>query len=408
VENNPAFLSLFSAYTGGPDSLGAKFRAAINEEQASSPLIVCTSQYLLVYPGNGEDPSMLPFRLQTKGFVELTAISHIGPAIATLAQMKAMNKEWESHARVLLNTTQAVKAANSESFWKDFVAGEAFAGREGNIAAMVNYACDMAIHFLKTVLADPNRLSARFVQDAFLEVGDTNPNATTPSYATTRSYNSTLPAWNGTISYNKIMIATFFLNGLDSAHRIQNWLNQYNIDWTNAQIIITGQAGRPSAGVTLSTNSIVGVLAQSIPELPLERLYIVPHGPVPEIQNGTADTLREHEASFRETWSSLLGYSKMGESMFVGYPAFKIQENLHPIINSSTTSVSELPKIMAPDDWLSMVTRLRVTLEDPRQTLSSCVTDYAAQQLYENDFDLQKIVVTGLDGYDYVSGRARA
>lgn len=402
VDPNPAFGSLFSAYTGGPDSLGFQFRTAITEAQASSPLIVCTSAYILIYPGNGQDPSMLPFRLQTKGFVELTSISHIGPAIATLAQMKALNKEWKSHAQNLLNATQAVKGANSESFWRDFVGGEAFVGREASIAAMTNYACDMTIHFLRTVLADPNKLTSRFVQETFLEAGDSRLNATTPAY------NTTLPAWNGTISFNKIMIATFFLNGLDTAYRLQNWLNQYNIDWANAQVLITGQAGRPSAGVTLSTNSMVGVLAQSFPEFPLERLYIAPHGPTPDIQNGTADSLLQYEEQFRGLWGALLGYAELGAEMFVGYPAYKIQDNVNPIINSSTTAVSELPKVMAPDDWLSMVTRLRVTLEDARQTLSSCVADYAAQQLYENNFDLEKVNVAGLDGYDYVSGRAKA
>ncbi|KAF2273830.1 uncharacterized protein EI97DRAFT_479940 [Westerdykella ornata] len=386
VDQNPAFLSLFSAYTGGPNSLGYKYRTAITETQASNPMIVCTATYIAIYPGNGQEPSMLPFRVLTKGFIELTAISHIGPAIATLAQMKAHNKDWKTHAQELLDATRAVKGANSESFWKDFVAGEAFVGREASIAAMTNYACDMTIHFLETVLADPDKLTARFVQDTFLE---------TP-----------LPGWNGTISYNKIMIATFFLNGLDSAYRMQNWFKQFNIDWKNAQVLITGQVGRPSAGVTFSTNSIVGVLTQSFPEFPLERLYIAPHGPAPEFQNGTADSLRPYESQFRELWSSLLAYAELGAEMFVGYPAFKIQENIHPVINSSTTAVSELPKITAPDDWFSMITRLRVTLEDARQTLSACVTDYAAQQLYENGFDLAKVTVTGLDGYDYVSGRA--
>ena len=408
VDQSPEFLSLFSAYTGGPESLGYQFRAAITETQASSPILVCTAAYMLLYPGNGQDPSMLPFRVQSKGFIELTAISHIGPAMATLAEMKVLNKDWKRHAQVLLNATMAVKSANSESFWKDFVRGEAFVGREASIAAMINYACDMTIHLLKTVLADPNKLTARLVRENFLEIlgggggGGTSPNATTPAYS-----NSTLPeaAWNGTIPYNKIMIATFFLNGLDTAYRMQNWLSQYNIDWANAQVLITGQTGRPTAGVTFSTNSIVGVLTQSFPKFPLKRLYIAPHGPAPEIQNGTAASLRQYEAQFRELWASLLGYQELGARMFVGYPAFQIQENVHPIINSSTTTtVSEMPKIMAPDDWFSMVTRLRVTLEDARQTLSSCVTDYAAQQLYENGFDLRKVNVAGLDGYDYVRG----
>ena len=44
---------------------------------------------------------------------------------------------------------------------------------------------------------------------------------------------------------------------------------------------------------------------------------------------------------------------------------------------------------------------MRVLLEDPRQLLSGCVTDFAVKSLYEVDNDPSKVVVPGLSGITY-------
>jgi hypothetical protein len=65
------------------------------------------------------------------------------------------------------------------------------------------------------------------------------------------------------------------------------------------------------------------------------------------------------------------------------------------------TEVSELPLIHSADDTRAMNTRLRVLLEDPRQLLSGCVTDFAVKSLYEVNNDPSKVVVPGLSGITY-------
>jgi hypothetical protein len=60
-----------------------------------------------------------------------------------------------------------------------------------------------------------------------------------------------------------------------------------------------------------------------------------------------------------------------------------------------------MPAIGSPDDWYAMTTRLRVVLEDPRQLLSSAVTDYASQQLIAHDNVPAAVTVPGLDGEPY-------
>jgi len=52
---------------------------------------------------------------------------------------------------------------------------------------------------------------------------------------------------------NHMMIATFFLAGMDIAHRSMRWFHDQNIDWNRAMVIIAGRQGRPTAGVTWNT-----------------------------------------------------------------------------------------------------------------------------------------------------------
>jgi hypothetical protein len=63
-----------------------------------------------------------------------------------------------------------------------------------------------------------------------------------------------------------------------------------------------------------------------------------------------------------------------------------------------------MPRILGPDDMLTMTTRLRLVIEDPRQLLSGCVTDYAVEQLRLNGNDTASVVVPGLDRYVYPTG----
>jgi hypothetical protein len=108
------------------------------------------------------------------------------------------------------------------------------------------------------------------------------------------------------------------LVALAISHRTIGWFRAQGVDWSRAIVLITGQQGRPTAGVTWTTNSV----AQLIP-------------------------------------------------------------------------------ISGPDDMLAMTTRLRVVIEDPRQLLSGCVTDYAAQQLMAVNNDPAQVIVPGLDNRTY-------
>ncbi|KAF4465034.1 eptp domain containing [Fusarium albosuccineum] len=387
---SPEFLSLFQVYTSVNNSIGYDFKQAMVETQASNPLLLATATDFILYPGNGADPTYLNHRFGTKGFIELTTVSHFSPAIATLVELRGLDPDsdtWKNHAKRLLNATQVAQKANSESLWKDKIGVKSYEGREANIAAMVDYSCEMTIRLLNAVLDDPTKLTAKWVRDNYLE--------------------ATSDALNAAIPMNYVMVATFFLSGLDTAYRIQESFEQYDIDWANAMVLVDGQMERETAGAVIASNTIAQVLLRSFPDLPIERIYVAPHGPVPNVTDSSPDALREFEPILRGLWGQLNGTAKLGEKMFSGYPAYKVPENTFPAINSTTEFVSGFPAINGPEDWLALTTRLRVALEDIRQSVSASVTDYAAQQLYETGRNLSEIVVPGLDGHDYASAVAQ-
>jgi len=87
--------------------------------------------------------------------------------------------------------------------------------------------------------------------------------------------------------------------------------------------------------------------------------------------------------------------------LFYGYPSFQPVVASAPSLTPSTRTVSELPEVHSEEDWLSLITRLRMTLEDPRQLLSNCVADYAVAQLCAYSNQPARVPIPGLTGVSY-------
>ncbi|WP_375395758.1 DUF5624 domain-containing protein, partial [uncultured Sphingomonas sp.] len=313
-------------------------------------------------------------------------ISHFGPAMATLVNLHALqpaSDRWRQDAARLRAATVAAQAANSEALWRDRIAVEAFRGREGAIAAMNDYACALTLRYLDAVEADVAKLTPAFLRATYLEATD--------------------PELGATIPLNAVMIATFFLAGLDTSFRIRRWFGEHAVDWSRAMVLICGRQGRPTSGVTWTSNSVCQmILAASDRRLALDRLYIAPHAP-PFKLTGPDDltTARAAEPGLRRLWAYTRAIGDLGATMFDGYPRYAADSYVAPVLTEETTALSEMPQIGGPDDMRAMVTRMRLVLEDPRQLLSGCVVDYAAEQLRQTGNDVAQVVVPGLDGYDY-------
>jgi hypothetical protein len=380
---SPELVRLFHTYTAAPSSIGAHLgRVAIGDDW-DDPLIVATGSDIALYPGAGERPTVEPFRVSARGFKELSAISHLGPALASLAYMRELGDLtlWREDAERLLEATRSARLSNSERLWRDVVAVRAFEGRERAIAAMADYSCRLTETVLERSLAHPEYLTISRLRAEYLEG----------------------PADHLTVSFNRVMVATFFLVGLDLAHRLIGWFDRLDLPWERAMVIIAGQQGRPTAGVSVESNSVAGVIrAASRGRLPDERLLIAPHAPVfPQFDGTDVAPVAELERAYREMWSTLAAISRLGAYMFDSYPGFRALTTNGRYVEADSTWVHEKPALRGPHDWLGLITRLRVVMEDPRQLLSGAVTDYVSRELAEHANDPLAVTVPGLDGEPY-------
>jgi hypothetical protein len=392
---SPELVDLFTTYTARPDSIGAHLAQATARQTEHDPLLVVTGTDLALYPGGGAAPVIEPYRLASRGFKELAGISHLGPALATIARLRELASDtntpsnhddgWRADAARLLDATKAARAASSATLWRDQFAVRAFAGREESIAAMIDYSCLLTERFLQRALDDPAYLTMTAVRRDHLAG----------------------PAGHGDlpVPFNKVMIATFYLTGMDIAHRLITWLEVVGIDWERAMVIFAGQSGRPTAGVTQESHSVAGVVrAVSRGRLAPERVFMAPHAPVfppydPAKEDGSHATAME--PGYRRLWAGLRATSDLAGGMFEGYPRFAALSAERFTIGPGTASVHAKPAVKGPDDWLALVTRLRVVMEDATQLLSGAVTDYASSELVAHGNDPSAVTVPGLDGEPY-------
>ena len=101
-EPDPEFRKLYTTFTADPGSIGARLNASLGRLSDDAPLLVATGNDLVIFPGNGGVPIMESFRLSTRGFIEMTAISHLGIAVPYLIRLKELgNSEWANDARRL-------------------------------------------------------------------------------------------------------------------------------------------------------------------------------------------------------------------------------------------------------------------------------------------------------------------
>ena len=371
---------LFTTYTGAPGSIGAHLAETVVRAAARDPLLVATGTDLALFPGEGSAPAIEPYRMSTRGFKELAAVSHLGPAMASLARMRESDPTglWRSDAQRLLVACEAARAASSAELWRDKIAVRAFAGREAGIARLVEYGCRLTERRLARALDDPSCLTMAAVRQDYLEG----------------------PADDLPVPFNRVMIATFFLTGMDIAHRLIAWFDGLDVAWEGAMVIIAGQAGRPTAGLTEESNSIAGIVrAAARGRMARDRLFIAPHAPVFDGANErAADPL---EQAYRRLWASLRATSDLGAQMFDGYPRFEPRPSERVTVGVGSASVHEKPAVGRPDDWFTLTTRLRIVMEDPRQLLSGAVTDYASGELIRHGNDPSAVTVPGLDGEPY-------
>jgi hypothetical protein len=385
---HPAFRSLYDAYTG-PDSIGLHLTRHMVELTRRDPLLVVTGADYVLFPGSGKPPIVEGFRNSTRGFVELTAISHLGPAVAWIFRLRELGcAGWKVDAERLVKRTQEVREFNTEAYWTDEVAVAAWKGYESKIVDLVDYSCEVTLAFLAGCLADERRMTFEHLRDAFLDP--------------VRSAQVPVPI-------NDMMVATFALTFLDIGHRIIRWLRACNLDWKTMMVLVSGRAGRPTAGLTWATNSSCHLLWRaSQGRLPVDNLHIAAHGPSFSSNDaGDAAKMAELEGQFRDIFLHLQANIDLARGMFEGYPAFQRSIEEPPVIEAGTKTLHAMPKLRSPDDRQTAITRLRFVMEDPTQQLANSVAHFIIDQLCEHDNKPEAVVIPGFTNMAYPPRKSR-
>ena len=380
---HPEFSRLYSIFTPDADSIGGHLNSLKARQSADDPLLVTTGSDIIIFPGSGREPLMESFRNSTRGFVELTSISHLGVAVPFIVRMRELgDPAWEAHARRLMEQIAKVRAINTEAYWRDTVAVAAWVGQESKITDLVEYSCAVTLDYLTRALADQTLLTFDHLREHYLDP----------------VHSERVP-----VPINDMMAGTFGLVFLDIGHRIIGWLRNQDFDWQRLMVVVTGRAGRATAGLTWPTNSMCHLLWRASNErLPPERLYIAPHAPSLVLGDlRDAASRAALETQFRQIWYSTRVTVEVGRAMFEGYPAFIPAVNSAPVIDASTRSLGEMPAVTSPDDRRAVMTRLRFVMEDPAQQLANSVAQYIIDQLCATNNRASDVIVAGFTNVTY-------
>ncbi|NOQ75074.1 MAG: hypothetical protein GQ574_23880 [Crocinitomix sp.] len=261
----PETMALYYDFTGVHGADTALYGQSISNKVAAiavqadevmkGPLVIYTADAIHIFKEDRTRIAKIDTRTASfTGFYEVTALSHIGPALGYLAFLKNEGGEWRSSAESLLKHIRQLRAMNSvdlmhagntpstTSHWLDRLNNPAWNPNKVNIKNMFDYACAMSGNYLQQVLSGDRELTSADVRNALLS----NTEPMSDDY---------------TISFNHIMIATFQLEGLSEFHRIYRSLKDVDVDWANARIIVRSPVGNNyGGGLSTWTNWTVQAL----------------------------------------------------------------------------------------------------------------------------------------------------
>lgn len=259
------FMALFLDFTGRAPSgypagtlkspIGSMLTQIISGNETESVLIVGTNSHVVAYDAKKDDQGGHARRLLTdyrtsiyNGFYEITAISHIGPALMYLSQIKAkqpdtslatelstlhdhitaasaLNDKPLDDKHWLSELNASLKAAGSPVTWQ----GKDSAGVDipTQIRDLIKYGCDLALAYIAWVQEDESRLSDMdSLNSRFLKPSDTTAN----------------------IGFDSVMVGTFVLDGLASGVAVADALSVLTADdWNHAKIVLQNLPGATDA-----------------------------------------------------------------------------------------------------------------------------------------------------------------
>lgn len=377
-----AFMALFYDFTGSSNKNYPPSKINISQNlyktvtQASSstaqdgPLILFINSNLYIYDNARNQLLALDMRTSPDtGFYELTAISHVGPALAYLAFMKQQGgTSWLNGLKQLKKNLIAVKKINAKpnNNWIERVNAPSWKPYRKQINSMVDYACSMAGNYINRVLNNPDAFNMNDLQTHFLEGNTDYP-----------------------IPYNNVMIGTFMLTAYESMNRIHDAIASVDIDWKKAKVLIRFVAGSNiTAGVSVNSRSnwlVPFIVGLSKNQLSRQRIFISPYADVkPSL--GQKKLSADDFNYYNYAWSRTYNRVRIANAVFTNITSIFIPQR--PVIPGDFRYSRE-PSI---NDFLM---RLKYSLANPTEMLANTVAFWMSGELHANHWDLSKVEIPG-------------
>ncbi|RAI01836.1 hypothetical protein DLJ53_10545 [Acuticoccus sediminis] len=311
--------------------------------------------------------------MRGNGNYELTAVSHIGPAIAYLATMRAAGgDEWRRLAEALMTRIDDFRGVNAASDWLGDADAPALAGRTGAVRDMIDYACRLSTAYLAARLA-----------------GDGSD--FTPDDARARYFTAGMDGYP--IGFDNVMVATFALAVLQDAHAIASGLRAAaadgRFDWSDTRIVVFQLVGNNyGAGLTARTNWGIDLLMRlGGADLDPGRIFVAPY--IDRRDDVGADPLPEAAFTYYDqAWQGIRDRLDASNAAFADIRA--IEPSAPPAIPGDWGATDA-------DDIEAFVRRLKYTFGTSDQLLSNATGFWVAGALEAAGWDPTRVRLPGFD-----------
>lgn len=374
-----AFMDLYFDFTGSDESDFPKGKLTIPQYLLQSektgvnlftgPLILFVESSIYIYDQNRKLLYTKVLRTnRATGFFELTAVSHIGPALSYLAKIKENGvPSWKPAMANLLADIRKVRALNAQTKdnWLERGNFKPWQTHLNEIHAMIDYAMSMAGNYIVSVQNGAD-FSLYSVQNDFL-----NGNKKYP------------------IPYNSIMVATFMLTAVESMMEVYEDVAPLKLDWPNAMVIMRNVAGsNVTAGLTVGTNWMVPfVNALSNNQVPANRIIIAPYAQVLTDLGQASLSEESYQYYVSAVWGSIYNRTRIAKEVFT---------TLETIYLPGRPAIPGDYGYSSAKDINDFMVRLKHSLADSREMLSNTVGFWMAGELQNKGWDAAKIDIPGL------------
>lgn len=435
------FKNLYHVYTGshekGADTIGNALTNKISSTASPpGPLIIVNNSHMMVYDNEGKLLASCDYRANdSNGFYEMTAVSHVGPALMSLALLREGGVEINKYLESLKKYLQEVRVLNKVPLnnektphWLDQLDLSAWEPWKSDIRNMIDYACQTADAYIEKVTASENPIELNF------------------NTLQEHLFDSTSHTQN--IGYNNVMVSTFILTALEGVYNTHEALQFMTAtQWRGARVIIQSFPGEVmhfyldengkvnpklkenvgygsrqylygnlTSGLTPYTNFWVPLLkalskknatAKNGYHLPDNRIFIVPYATMLETPDGPPSKMPTFEWEYyaKTVWNGLYYRGKVASEAMANYhfpEDCAIQKRGYQSIDSDTIVDNGLwPGDYGLGSVNDFMKRIKHSFSDVREMLSNSVGFWVGSAFAENGFQIKGLHIPGLSEVDY-------